>query len=254
MTRFTPRYSSRTHGKYAIAIKRAVPYILVLCGMIVLAGTSRAETAPKNAPKTTSETTAKTAPKTTSETTPKDWPCDQIYRKNVAVATLWQGPDIGKALDQWWSDNRIFNVVESLKDPTLTEDTIRTMIADYAQTLKPAEKKEKLTLLFAGLYQRSMVQRRQQLTGILNFVSRQKKITEKISSVAQRLRAMRRDNVDPKSAQYREVEAEMEWNTRVFDERQRLTYYVCEQPILLVQRLGVATRAIMAAIEAKPPS
>lgn len=178
------------------------------------------------------------------EENPPTWPCDQIYTLKVPIATVWQGPSIDAMRDTWWEDSNVFQTVAELKSPALEEEGIQAIIASYAQTVPKSERKQKMTMLFAGIYQHTLDARRRQLAGILNFVNRQKKITDRISLTSKKLRELRKKDVPPEAPEYREVEAEMEWNARVFDERQRLTYYVCEQPILLVQRLGIAARTI----------
>ena len=39
--------------------------------------------------------------------------------------------------------------------------------------------------------------------------------------------------------------SKLKWNTRVFDQRTRLTEYICEEPVFNTQRLGYQSRKIM---------
>ena len=42
-----------------------------------------------------------------------------------------------------------------------------------------------------------------------------------------------------------EANSQLEWNTRVFDQRTRLTEYICEEPVFNTQRLGYQARKIL---------
>jgi hypothetical protein len=39
------------------------------------------------------------------------------------------------------------------------------------------------------------------------------------------------------------------WNTRIYDERNKLIDYVCEEPVFLEQRLGIQARIILKNIQ-----
>ena len=51
---------------------------------------------------------------------------------------------------------------------------------------------------------------------------------------------------DPKFAQ---ASAQLKWNTRVFDQRTRLTEYICEEPVFNTQRLGYQARKILSYLQ-----
>ena len=51
--------------------------------------------------------------------------------------------------------------------------------------------------------------------------------------------------MDKKNVKYVNAESRLKWNTRVFDQRTRLTEYVCEEPVFLEQRIGYQARKII---------
>ena len=98
--------------------------------------------------------------------------------------------------------------------------------------------------MFAGLYQKAFDKRKRQYAGVIKFVERQESIRKAISEASKKLRQYRKENVDIKSQKYVNADSQLKWNRRVFDQRARLTEYVCEEPVYNTQRLGYQSRKI----------
>ena len=185
------------------------------------------------------------------EAAPKKWPCDQVYNPKLNISSIWQGPSIDKALKDWWKDDDVIEYVNQLANPVLKEDEGVLIIEDFAKKytyfglIKKAEQKEKLTFLFAGLYQKAKDRRNRQYEGIIKFVDRQESLRKAIGSASKQLRKLRKEKVDQKDKKFIDANSQLEWNTRVFDQRTRLTEYICEEPVFNTQRLGYQSRKIM---------
>ena len=123
------------------------------------------------------------------------------------------------------------------------EDNILSVL-QMTNLAKP-EQKEKLVYLFAGLYQKAKDRRNRQYTGIIKFVDRQESLRQAIGESSKLIRKYRKDKVDKKSKKFVEASAQLKWNTRVFDQRTRLTQFVCEEPVFNTQRLGYQARKIL---------
>ncbi|MAY90955.1 MAG: hypothetical protein CMN00_07270 [Rickettsiales bacterium] len=185
------------------------------------------------------------------EIAPKKWPCDQVYNPKLDLKALWQGPEINDSLKNWWKDDDVIEVVSKLSDPILPEENGTKLIEDFAKKytyfgiLKKKEQKIKLINLFSGLYQKAADRRNRQYVGIIKFVERQDTIRKTIGSSSKRLRELRKNNVSQEDPEFIKYSSQMEWNTRVFDQRTRLTEYVCEEPVFLEQRIGYQARKIL---------
>ena len=81
--------------------------------------------------------------------------------------------------------------------------------------------------------------------GIIKFVDRQESIRKAIGTASKELRKLRKAKVDQKDKKFVDASSQLEWNTRVFDQRTRLTEYICEEPVFNTQRLGYQSRKIM---------
>tara|TARA_B100000282_G_C31729101_1_gene490013 strand:+ start:1610 stop:2254 length:645 start_codon:yes stop_codon:yes gene_type:complete len=185
------------------------------------------------------------------EKAPKKWPCDQVYNPKLNLSSIWQGPSIEIALKDWWKDDHVIEYVNLLANPVLKEENGVQLIEEFAKKytyfglIKKAEQKEKLTFLFAGLYQKAKDRRNRQYDGIIKFVDRQESIRKAIGTASKELRKLRKAKVDQKDKKFVDASSQLEWNTRVFDQRTRLTEYICEEPVFNTQRLGYQSRKIM---------
>ena len=186
---------------------------------------------------------------------PKKWPCDQVYNPQLNLSTLWQGPSIESALKDWWKHDDVIEYVNTLSDPTLNEEVGKQIINEFAKKytyagfIKKAEQKEKLIFLFAGLYQKAKDRRSRQYKGIIKFVERQEDLRKAIGSSSKLIRKYRKEKLDQKSNKYKDAASQLEWNTKVFDQRTKLTEYICEEPVFNTQRLGYQSREILSFIE-----
>ena len=115
----------------------------------------------------------------------------------------------------------------------------------YFGLIKKTEQKQKLIYLFAGLYQKAKDRRNRQYLGIIKFVERQESFRKAIGSSSKLIRKYRKEKLDEKDPKYVEATSQLEWNTRVFDQRTRLTEYICEEPVFNTQRLGYQARKIL---------
>ena len=187
---------------------------------------------------------------TPTDEPPKKWPCDQVYNPKLNLSTIWQGPAIDDSLKNWWKDDDVIEYVNILAEPTLEETKGTEVIEEFAKKytyfgfLKKPEQKEKLVFLFAGLYQKAKDRRSRQYNGIIKFVERQESLRKAIGESSKLIRKFRKEKLNIKDQKFIDANSQLEWNTRVFDQRTRLTEYVCEEPVFNTQRLGYQARKI----------
>ena len=189
------------------------------------------------------------------EKPPKKWPCDQVYNPKLNLTAIWQGPPIEQELKDWWKDDDVIEYVNKLSDPVLEETVGVELIEEFAKKysyfglIKKPEQKQKLTYLFAGLYQKAKDRRNRQYIGIIKFVERQESIRKAIGSSSKLIRKYRKAKLDEKDPKFVQASAQLKWNTRVFDQRTRLTEYICEEPVFNTQRLGYQSRKIISYLQ-----
>jgi len=178
----------------------------------------------------------------------QDWPCDQILVPEISLTAVWSGPAIDKEIKDWWKDEEVYNVVEELNEAVLTEEEV-TAIIDQFVSKASGDKKKKLLLVFAGLFEKTNALRRIQIKGIKKFVERQRDTTGSISDASGEIRKLRTGKADTarlyQDPEMLEQSKKLEWNARVHDERARLTPYICDEPVLALERLAIRSRIIL---------
>jgi DNA polymerase III alpha subunit len=176
-----------------------------------------------------------------------DWPCNQIKVPEISVAAVWAGPPIDEVGDAWEKDPAIRDLVAKLAARrTPLEDAEKT-IADTI-TGSAAERQQKAKLIFAGLFQTLNRERGEVMNGIERFSRKQKEFADQIRSTIFQLREQQ-DAPSHDESKVNELASRVEWDTRIFDERQKTVGYVCEVPVLIEQRLFALARAIQQSLE-----
>ncbi len=117
-------------------------------------------------------------------------------------------------------------------------------MSDYAQSAG-AKRKERLTQLFARLYDKLDSERSQVLAGLERYGRAQKEAAQRLRDETQKLREAQDARRDV--GEIKELATALEWNTRMFEERRKAVVFACETPALIEQRLGALARMILAA-------
>jgi hypothetical protein len=177
-----------------------------------------------------------------------EWPCEQRYVPELSAGTIWVGPPLDELSTPWYENEAARDIVYGVSAEGLEPEEGVAMIDEFAATLGP-ERNEVLTQLFAGLFDKFNTQRSRMLRGIKNFFRRQQNLVKQINSVENEIRELEEAGVAKDDKGLLDLNSQLTWNVRVYDERQKLTVYVCEEPVLLEQKLGVFARAIQAHLE-----
>jgi hypothetical protein len=111
-----------------------------------------------------------------------------------------------------------------------------------------AERETKGKLLFAGVFERLNAERGEVMTGIERLARRQKDMADKIRENVVELHRIQ-DMPAPEQTKLDELSRQVEWSTRIFEDRRKTVRFVCEVPVLIEQRLGALARAIQQGME-----
>jgi hypothetical protein len=123
------------------------------------------------------------------------------------------------------------------------EKTIAEFVAGAA-----AERQGNAKLLMAGLFETLNRQRAEVMSGIERFTRRQRELVERIRANTTRLRELQ-SAAERDDAKLSELANQVEWDTRIFEDRRKVTRYVCEVPTVIERRLFALGRAIAQALE-----
>ena len=164
-----------------------------------------------------------------------DWPCQQLKVPGISIASVWNGPSIEGIDKSEPTDPKLAELVSRLAARRTPMEDARKLIAEFVVGTGD-EKQQKAKSLFAALYSRLNAQRDEVMNGIERFSRKQKGVAAQIRDETQQMRELQdRPNAD--QAQSDELANRLSWQTRIFEDRQKSTSYVCDVPVLIEKRL-----------------
>jgi hypothetical protein len=175
-----------------------------------------------------------------------DWPCKQLKVPVLSPAAIWAGPPIDTVGNAWEEAPGLSELVARLAARRTPMADAEKEIANYL-TGTAEEKQEKAKLLFAGLLETLNIQRTQVMNGLERAYRKQKQVAEAIRGETDKFRQLQ-DVSNADQAQVEELARQVEWETRIFEDRRKTTSFACEVPIEIEQRLFALSRAIQSAL------
>jgi hypothetical protein len=176
-----------------------------------------------------------------------DWPCVQAKVPELSVAAVWNGPSIADVGNAWEGDPGIKDLVARLAARRTPLEAAERAIADF-MVGSAAEKEDKAKKLFAGLFETLNLQRSEVMSGIERLARKEKELADKIRSDTAALRELQ-DKPTPNESEISALAGQVEWGTRIFEDRRKSIRYVCEVPTLIERRIFTLGRVIRQALD-----
>ena len=175
-----------------------------------------------------------------------DWPCTQAKVPEISLAAVWAGPPLDDVTGKWKDNPNVSALVAKLAARRTPIEEANKAITDYLSgaTDKAANGK----LLFAGLFESLNAQRAQVMNGLERVTRKQREAADKVRSDTRMLQALQSEE-KPDQAKIDELSNQLVWQTRIFEDRQRVIKFVCEVPTAIDQRLFALGRTIQQEIE-----
>ena len=155
----------------------------------------------------------------------KDWPCVQVKVPELSPALMWAGPDLKEASTDWRKNANAENTARKLIVRRYTDDQVIGFVKEYKAGIPDADKKPALTQLFAAAFHLASIERHDVIAGIERFTKRQRELADQVRKTRQELEASLeiRDLSDKVLSERREIEDRLNWQTRIFDDREKST-------------------------------
>lgn len=176
-----------------------------------------------------------------------DWPCVQRKVPTLTSAVVWTGPPIEEGEVDWASDAQVAALAGRLSQRRVTLEEAEREVEAFADGLGE-DAPERLTALFAGVFETMNAERSEVMEGVERYARRQIDMADEIraeASTLDRLRTAPDTDLEAVLA----AEDALAWRTRVFDERRASLTYACDVPRLIEQRLFALGATIAARIE-----
>jgi len=176
-----------------------------------------------------------------------DWPCAQAKVPEISVAAVWAGPSLDDIAGKWKDDANVSALVAKLAARRTPLEEAQKDIADFL-TGSAEEKTMKGKLLFSGLFDTLNAQRTAVMNGLERVMRKQRDAVEKIKADTVALQEMQ-SAASPDQAKVDELSNQLNWETRIFEDRRRVVKFVCEVPTTIDQRLFALGREIQQDME-----
>jgi hypothetical protein len=216
---------------------------LTLSSALALAQTNAPGAAPP---------TGDSEPSVSSAAAASNWPCEQVQRPEISIGSVWHGPDPESAAETWREDPAVAALVSQIAPRRMPQDQAIAAVHRFSAGYKD-DRSKVLTTLFAGLFDTMSDERRAIIRGIKQFNRRQDSLSQRIQEGWKQMDALDPASTDPKIAEQRmSLQQTIDWDSRVFDDRERLLPQICQQPSIIEQRLFALARAIQEDLTASP--
>lgn len=170
-----------------------------------------------------------------------DWPCIQRRVDTLSAAVMWPHPP----------ENQDAATVLSPEAARLAE-----LLALRRLTLEEAESavlasanlaSDDYTAIFLDVFQRLNQRRTEVMVGITRYARNQARMAEEIDALRAEIASLtKREN--PDFDRIDQLEEDLDWRVRVFDDRRRSLTYACETPVLLEKRLYALAQILAARV------
>lgn len=171
--------------------------------------------------------------------TDPDWPCIQRKQPHLSLGQVWTGPVPDDATATLARDPAIAALAARVEQRRMPIEQAEAEIAAFAETASDAD----LTALMVAIFRRIEPERSALIEGIARYGARQVDLARMIED----RRARMAELSAAKSPDFDAIDAEekaLDWDERIFTDRQRSLTYVCETPVILEQRAFALGRAI----------
>jgi hypothetical protein len=178
-----------------------------------------------------------------------DWPCVQVKVPEMSPAAVWGGPPIDDVGRQWEDDAAVRDLVARLAARRIPLEEAQKLATEFlAASRSGAARQQRARLVFAGLFDTLNRVRSEVINGIERYTRRQREFAERVRGKILQLRTLQdQPNADPKEVE--DLSEQVQWDTRIFEDRRRTIDAVCEVPTIIEQRLFALGRTIQEAME-----
>ncbi|MCG7393808.1 hypothetical protein MHY87_12910 [Microvirga sp. ACRRW] len=173
----------------------------------------------------------------------EDWPCVQRRVAELSMGQMWAGPPVDAAASAWRDDPSLASLARTLASRRTTLDDASAAIERFSKDAGP-DKEAKLTLLFAGVFELINTERRRLINGIERYARKQKTLADQISETSRILTHESKPAPERATLEHR-----LQWDTRIYDDRNQALQYVCESPVLLEQQVYALAQEISRHLE-----
>ncbi|MGQ0566693.1 MAG: hypothetical protein ACT4OK_16740 [Gemmobacter sp.] len=168
-----------------------------------------------------------------------DWPCIQRRQPQLSIGQVWSGPPPDAAITELARTPAVQEVARIIALRRTGMDQAEAMVGAFAETQDSAA----LVALFVATFDHVQSQRDRVMSGITRYAHKQEALDRHIKAKRQEFAALSAAEA-PDFDAIDKAEEDIDWSTRIFQDRQQSLTYVCEAPVILEQRIFAIGRTI----------
>ena len=176
-----------------------------------------------------------------AESTDPDWPCIQRKVENLSPGLMWAAPVTPTELSP---DARALASKLALRRVGLDEAQalITAYVADH-----PGTSENDLGNIFTAVFDRIGKDRRRVMGGIASYAHSQVALAARMNTARVEMDTLS-DAATPDFDRIDQIEEQIAWDERIYNDREHSLTYVCETPVLLEKRLYAIAQMLQAAL------
>ncbi len=172
-----------------------------------------------------------------------DWPCVQRRQPHLSIAQVWGGPVPDEATMALAKSPEVQGVAQVIALRRTPMDEVEAEIAGFSED----HDADTLVALFAATFDHINLTRDRVMAGITRYAHKQEGLDTRIEALRKEFAGL--EAAEPKDFDRMDaVEKDLDWSTRIFQDRQQSLTYVCETPVILEQRAFAIGRLVEAAL------
>lgn len=173
----------------------------------------------------------------------RNWPCQQRKVASISAGQVWSGPPLEAIGNGWRDDPAVAELARRIAERRTGLDEAKTLIADFTAGGGP-DKDRRLAALAAGMLSIINSDRASIIAGIERYSKRQRDLAMKIERQTVEIQAIPADGTESERSRRADLQEMQNWDTRIFQEREKSLTYVCELPVQLERRAFALGREI----------
>lgn len=171
------------------------------------------------------------------------WPCQQRKVPTISAGQIWSGPPLDDIGTAWQDAPEVSALARAIAARRTSTEAAAEQIEAFAATAGP-DKNRRLTLLAAGMLALMNSERASIISGIERYTVRQRGLAEKIERETAELEMLPVDGTEAEQSERADLQEILNWDTRIFQEREHSLTYVCELPVQIERRAFALGREI----------
>ena len=172
-----------------------------------------------------------------------DWPCIQRKVPTLSIGQMWAGPLVDAKIEALADDADIKNLSTRIALRRTKLEEAEVLVSEFSDA-QTSDQNEKLTALFFAAFEKINHDRSAIVAGIGRYAHKQQALTEQIDTRRSEIHDLNAA-AEPDFDKIEELEDQLTWDTRIFEDRRQSLTYVCETPVILEQRAFALGRMIM---------